>query len=230
MAYAYTLDRSQLAWGVSKKEENATLEREAVRLLSLYFDSYTAEFPTIEEVKLASKMVQQGWLDNMGDEVPTEEEQSPQEAMDLSEEVAVPVESQSAVVEMWPPNDIFEDDEKYIFSSHPSFEQCHINPLPRETVKADQDAQKANAGYCPALRLRRMRQDFAFDSTNYQAYLARKAYDISVDEYYRSQNHILSPSDIASQRGSMREMPLRRWLLVRNAEAMRAPPPPTADE
>ena len=28
MAYAYTLDRSQLAWGVSKKEENAMLERE----------------------------------------------------------------------------------------------------------------------------------------------------------------------------------------------------------
>ncbi|KAI4518982.1 hypothetical protein K525DRAFT_249885 [Schizophyllum commune Loenen D] len=229
MACAYTLDRSQLAWGISKKEKDAMLEREAVRLLSLYFDSFTAEYPTIEEVKFASKMVKRGWLDNMEEEAPTEEEQSPQETTDVPEEVPVPVESQSAVVEMWPPNDIFEDDETYLFSTFPTFEACHINPLPREIVEADAHAQKTNAGYYPAIRLCRFRQDFAFDKTKYQAYLSRKAYDKSVDEYYRSQNHIATPADIASQRSGTREMPLRKWLLKGNAEAMRAPPP-QADE
>ena len=49
-----------------------------------------------------------------------------------------------------------------------------INPLPREIVAADAHAQKTNAAYDPAIRLRRFRQDFAFDKTKYQAYLARK--------------------------------------------------------
>ena len=122
-----------------------------------------------------------------------------------------------------------------------------INPLPREIVAADAHAQKTNAGYDPAIRLHRFRQDFAFDKTKYQAYLARKvrlptplppshpltpnqAYDKSVDEYYRSQNHIATPEDIASQKGGTREMPLRKWLLKGNAEAMRAPPPSQADD
>ena len=57
------------------------------------------------------------------------QEQSPQETTDLPEEVPVPVESQSAVVEMWPPNDIFEDDETYLFSTFPTFEACHVRVL-----------------------------------------------------------------------------------------------------
>ena len=48
MAYAYTLDRSQLAWGVSKKEENAMLEREVreIRPVLRVDPSYTRIRPS----------------------------------------------------------------------------------------------------------------------------------------------------------------------------------------
>ena len=165
MAYAYTLDRSQLAWGVSKKEENAMLEREVreVRLV-LRVDppdnrlrpstsspcTSTPPLPNIPPSRKSSSQAR--WSSGIGLTIwrrrhqprrcvhtrilapsllTMTQEQSPQEPTDVPEEVPVPVESQSAVVEMWPPNDIFEDDETYLFSTFPTFEACHVRTLSR---------------------------------------------------------------------------------------------------